>query len=120
MLSEKEIDRKKLSLLQTVYSPDLTVKEIAEKILWDRRKINRYFNHQFGLSLKTFLNIIRLRNSFEALKNGTLYPDSNYYDQSHYIKEVKKYTGELPKDLSKNECDRFYNFRSIRNPNFVS
>ncbi len=110
MLSEKEIDRKKLSLLQTVYSPDLTVKEIAEKILWDRRKINRYFNHQFGLSLKTFLNIIRLRNSFEALKKGTLYPDSNYYDQSHYIKEVKKYTGELPKDLSKNECDRFLQF----------
>ena len=34
--------------------------------------------------------------------------------KTEYIKEVKKYTGELPKDLSKNECDRFLQFSVIR------
>ena len=110
VIKEKEIDKKKLSLLEMAYNPDLTVKEISERIHWDRRKINRYFNTRYGLSLKTFLDIIRLRSSFDALKEGVLYPDLSYYDQSHYIKEVKKYTGESPKKLSKNENDRFLQF----------
>lgn len=103
----RKVDSKKMLLLEMVYIPGLTVKEISNKMLWDRRKINRYFNTQFGLSLKTFLEIVRLRSSFETLKEGILYPDLNYYDQSHYIKEVKKYTNEPPKELSKNTDDRF-------------
>ena len=109
-IKEKEINKKKLSLLEMAYNPDLTVKEISERIHWDRRKINRYFNTRYGLPLKTFLDIIRLRSSFDALKEGVLYPGLGYYDQSHYIKEVKKYTGESPKKLSKNESDRFLQF----------
>lgn len=57
-----------------------------------------------------------LRSSFESIKEGTLYPDLNYYDQSHYIKETKKYTGESPKKLLKNEDDRFLQFSVNRKP----
>lgn len=110
LLRSKEIDASKLQLLESVYTPDLTVAEAAEAVQWERRKMNRYFNRQFGLSLKTFLNIVRLRSSFEQVKEGRLYPELNYYDQSHYIKEVKKYTGESPKELFKNEGDRFLQF----------
>lgn len=108
--SEKEIDRERQLLMTTVYTPDLSVEEVVKTTCWEGRRINRYFNKQFGLSLKTFLNIIRLRSSFESIKEGTLYPDLNYYDQSHYIKETRKYTGESPKKLLKNEDDRFLQF----------
>lgn len=107
IVTGKEIDPEKMFLLETIYTPDLNVKDVSIITKWDRRRINRYFNNQFGISLKTFLNIIRLRSSFEAIKRGNLYPDLNYYDQSHYIKEIKKYTGKSPKELSKNEDDRF-------------
>lgn len=107
MINKQQPDPEKMCLLETIYTPDLTVKMVSERMNWDRRKINRYFNQQYGISLKTFLNIIRLRTSFEAIKEGNLYPDLNYYDQSHYIKEIKKYTGKSPKQLSKNEDDRF-------------
>lgn len=110
IIKEVETDEEKLFLLETVYTPDLTVESIAEMTKWNRRKINRYFNNQFGLSLKTFLNIIRLRASFPAIKKGNLFPELNYYDQSHYIKEFKKYTGQSPKQLQKNEDDRFLQF----------
>lgn len=116
IIREKEIDQEKQLLLTTVYTPDLNVEEVANITHWDRRRINRYFNKQFGLSSKTFLNIIRLRSSFESIKEGTLYPDLNYYDQSHYIKETKKYTGESPKKLLKNEDDRFLQFSVNRKP----
>jgi AraC-like DNA-binding protein len=116
MIREKKVAPEKLLLLETVYKPGLTVKELSGIIQWDRRKINRYFNNQFGLSLKTFLNIVRLRSSFESVKEGILYPEQNYYDQSHYIKEVKKYTGKSPKQLSKNEDDRFLQFSLKKKP----
>ena len=110
IISNKEVDPGKLLLLETVYKLDMTVKEVSDVVQWDRRKINRYFNAQFGLSLKTFHNIVRLRNAFESVKEGLLYPERDYYDQSHYIKEFKKYTGKSPKQLSKNEDDRFLQF----------
>lgn len=110
ILKRKDIDPSKLFLLNTVYTPDVKVREVSDTTGWDRRKINRYFNKQFGLSLKTFLNIIRLRSSFDSIKDGILYPQFDYYDQSHFIKEVRKYTGESPKELLKNENDRFLQF----------
>lgn len=110
IIKEREMNQDKLLLLKTVYQPDLSVQEVAKATQWDRRKINRYFNSQFGISLKTFLSIIRFRSSFDSVKEGILYPELNYYDQSHYIKEVKKYTGESPKKLLKNEDDRFLQF----------
>ncbi len=116
ILKEKEIDHEKLSLLETVYNPDLNVRDVSNTTQWDRRKINRYFNSQFGLPLKTFLSIIRLRSSFERIKGGDLHPGLNYYDQSHYIKEVRKYTRESPKNLLKNEDDRFLQFSLNKKP----
>lgn len=112
----KEPEPGKLLLLKTVYTPDLSVRDVSDMTGWDRRRINRYFNSQFGLSLKTFLSIVRLRSSFESVKDGILYPELNYYDQSHYIKEVRKYTGESPKELLKNEDDRFLQFSVPKKP----
>ncbi len=56
--SGKKIDPDKLRLLKTVYTPGVSVKDVSEQTGWDRRRINRYFNSRFGLSLKTFMNII--------------------------------------------------------------
>lgn len=97
----------KINLLNTVYINNLRVKDIVEETGWSSRKINRYFTKQFGLPLITFLNILRVRSSFSEIKQGKLYPEQNYFDQSHFIKEVRKYTENTPKELSKNKDDRF-------------
>ena len=36
-----------------------------------------------------------------------LSPQTDYFDQAHFIKEIKKYTGTTPKELHKNKNDRF-------------
>jgi hypothetical protein len=48
--------------------------------------------------------------SLSHIKEGKLFPQLNYYDQSHFIKEIKKFSGVSPKELFKNQNDRFYNF----------
>lgn len=105
---QPEIDNRKLKLFYLIYSEKYhNVNELSEKVAWSRRQINRYFNQQFGFPLKTLLNIVRCNASYPNIVKGQLYPELEYTDQAHYIKEIKKYTDNSPKQLYKNENDRF-------------
>jgi AraC-like DNA-binding protein len=108
----QKIDERKLKLFDLIYSAkgSLTVKELSEKVIWSERQINRYFNQQFGISLKSYCGILRFRASFQHIKEGKLFPEQNFTDQSHFIKEIKKLSGFLPKELNQNKNDRFIQF----------
>lgn len=86
---------------------NLSVSDFADQVFWSSRQVNRYFNKMFGLSLKSYCNILRCSASFKDIKNGDLLANPNYYDRSHFNKEIKKYTSYSPKNLSNNENDRF-------------
>uniref|UniRef100_UPI003216CE18 DUF6597 domain-containing transcriptional factor n=1 Tax=uncultured Draconibacterium sp. TaxID=1573823 RepID=UPI003216CE18 len=110
-----EIDKRKLNLFDLIYGNDsLSVEGLSKKVFWSSRQINRYFNNQFGFPLKEFLNIVRCRSSYRDISNGELFPQKDYFDQAHFIKEVKKYTGTTPAKLSKNEDDRFLQLSTIK------
>ncbi len=113
-----EIDTRKQNLLRLIYSSNgaLTVKELSEKVYWSSRQINRYFNQQFGISLKAYCSILRFRASFKHISEGKLFPEENFTDQNHFIKNIKKYAGVTPKILSKDE--RFINITALRNQPF--
>lgn len=104
-----KVEEKKLKLFELIYASkgELSVSELSEKVNWSSRQINRYFNAQFGLSLKAYCDILRFRTSLAHIAVGKLFPQLDFADQSHFIKEIKKYSGSLPKDLSKNKDDRF-------------
>jgi AraC-like DNA-binding protein len=114
-LLPKDIDERKRKLFQLIYSSNgaLTVQELSEKVFWSSRQINRYFNQQFGLSLKAYCNILRFRASFRHIKEGKLFPQQNFADQPHFIKEVKRLSGVSPKELNKNQNDRFIQFSTL-------
>ena len=105
----KEIDERKRQLFNLIYSSngEMTIKELSENVFWSSRQINRYFNQQFGLSLKAFCKILRFRASLEHIAHGKLFPELNFADQNHFIKEIKKFSGVVPKELFKNKNDRF-------------
>jgi AraC-like DNA-binding protein len=104
-----KIDNKKQKLFELIYASqgELSVKELSEKVMWSSRQINRYFSQQFGLSLKVFCNILRFRASLEHIAQGKLFPELNFTDQNHFIKQIKKFSGVVPKELFKNRNDRF-------------
>lgn len=105
----EEIDSRKQKLFELIYASKgaVTVRELSEKADWSSRQINRYFNHQFGISLKAYCNVLRFRVSLEHIAKGKLFPEQNFTDQNHFIKAVKKFSGVVPKELSKNKNDRF-------------
>ncbi|OJY84652.1 MAG: transcriptional regulator [Sphingobacteriales bacterium 40-81] len=114
-LLPNKIDNRKRNLFDLIYSSNgiFTVQELSEKVFWSSRQINRYFNQQFGLSLKAYCNILRFRASFQHIKEGKLFPQQNFADQSHFIKEIKKLSGVSPKELKRNQNDRFIQFSTL-------
>ncbi|SMO87971.1 Helix-turn-helix domain-containing protein [Flavobacterium resistens] len=115
-ISIKPIDERKKKLFELIYSSHgtISVKELSEKVFWSSRQINRYFNQQFGISLKEYCKILRFGSSFKNLSEGKLYPELNFTDQNHFIKEIKKYSGVTPKELSKNTDERFMDILAIK------
>lgn len=79
----------------------------SKQVFWTSRQINRYFKDRFGIPLKSYCKILKCFASFNHIKKGQLYPEQNYFDQSHFIKDLKKHTGNNPTELFENKNDRF-------------
>jgi len=112
----KEIDPRHKKLFDLIYSSkgSMGIQEISESLHWKSRQINRYFNDWFSISLKGYCTILRFRASFQQIKEGKLFPEENFTDQAHFIKNVKKFSGVTPKELKKNTNDRFIQFSTLK------
>lgn len=118
-ISNENLDNRKKKLFDLIYTSkgSMTVKQLSENVFWSSRQINRYFNQQFGISLKAYCNILRFGSSFKDISEGKLFPEQNFTDQNHFIKEIKKYSGVTPKELSKNKDNRFMDIAAIKKLN---
>ncbi len=114
-LIPNDIDERKRKLFDLIYKSNGTIPiaELSEKVFWNSRQINRYFNQRFGLSLKTYCNILRFRSSLDHIVKGKLSPGEHFFDQTHFIKEIKRFSGVVPKELLKNKNDRFILLSSL-------
>ncbi len=84
-----------------------TVVKITNKFDYNQRQLFRIFKKHYGISPKVLLNIIRLHFCLEhLLKNNEKMVDianmCGFYDQSHFIKEMKRYIGVSPIQLLEN------------------
>lgn len=111
-LLPENVDVRKQKLFDLIFASngEIPIAGLAQKISWSPRQINRYFNTQFGLPLKSYCKILRFQASLSHIKDGNLYPQLNFTDQSHFIKEITKLSGVSPKELHKNEDGRFLQF----------
>ena len=108
------IDPRKKVMSERIYEAQgfISVSEISLTSHWNSRQINRYFNKWLGLPMKRYCDVIRFHSSFESLKAGKLFPEEGSYDQSHFIKLIKKYSHLTPKKLAQNKNDRFIQLSS--------
>ncbi|MBL4650047.1 MAG: helix-turn-helix transcriptional regulator [Aureispira sp.] len=116
LLLNKPIPKNKLLLSQLLYKTNgaLSASEISTQIFWTNRQINRYLNKFIGIPLKRYLNIQKCYEAYLRIQKGKLAPEKNFFDQAHFIREIKKHTGETPKSLFKHQNDRFIQLRNIK------
>ena len=114
--SSNEVTGNKLQLSQLLYKTngDLSAEEVSNQIAWSNRQINRYLNKYLGVSLKAYLNIQKVFASYIQIREGRFFPDQGYHDQAHFIKTIKKHTGQTPKGLFNEKDDRFIQLKHFR------
>ena len=83
----------------------ISASDLAEKLSFSERHLRRTFDRELGLSPKEMLGIVRFQSVLQELYSGTsssftdIAMKHGYYDQSHLIKNFKRYYGILPKQL---------------------
>lgn len=85
------------------------IKAIVENERAGRRQLERKFLKHVGLSPKQLGKVIRLQAGLKLLLNRRhenlteIAYQSDYYDQAHFIRDFKDFTGINPKDFLKDE-----------------
>jgi len=85
----------------------ITVKDLERKTGYSSRWLNIKFNDKIGISPKNLSSIIRFNHYYQAfIKGNTQSFFKNdfyelYYDQSHFIRDFKRFTGLPPTKLEK-------------------
>lgn len=79
----------------------VNVAEMASTAGLSERQLERLFKKYIGLSPKYYARIIRFNYIFELIKSkqitwAEVVYQSGYYDQSHFIRNFKAFTGEDP------------------------
>lgn len=95
---------------------NISVKKIAEELKVSDRHLETQFKTSVGLSPKTYSMIVRFKNAEQQLLNSpsgrwsTLDFNDEYFDQNHFIKNFKRFTGHTPSDylLQNFEMGRSY------------
>lgn len=87
----------------------LPINAILKDDLSRRRQLERKFIKQIGISPKQLGKVIRLQTALKMLLNPKaesltrIAYESEYYDQAHFIKDFKEFTGVNPKEFLNND-----------------
>ena len=77
----------------------MDVISLSKNLNINRRQLERKFSTLIGLSPKQLSKVVRLQATIKLLSNKqftnltSIAYESDYYDQSHFIKDFKEFTG---------------------------
>lgn len=86
-----------------------SIRTILKEDLSKRRQLERNFIKQIGVSPKQLGKVIRLQTALKMLLNQkgenltNIAYESEYFDQAHFTKDFKEFTGINPKEFLDNE-----------------
>ena len=110
LITPESIDRVAKSSVEMILqlNGQLSIDELAKHLKINRRQLERKFSSVIGLSPKQLSKIIRLQATLKMLVNKQFTSitavayEGEYYDQAHFIKDFKEFTGVSPKKFYAN------------------
>jgi len=93
----------------------ITVRALARWLCISERQFERRFSQAVGLSPLSYIRVKRFNEAIRLMKTGqyaTLTDVAyalHFHDQSHFIREVRSFTGQTPKDISQSVDDFIHN-----------
>jgi AraC-like DNA-binding protein len=90
-------------------SGNTAIKAMLQNDAAKRRQLERKFIQQIGLSPKQLSKVIRLQAALKMMLNHQAVSlteiayNSDYYDQAHFIKDFREFTGTTPGEFFEDE-----------------
>lgn len=100
-------DKVVYSALQTIqfYNGIVRIGDLASKLFISIDALEKKFRHAVGASPKQVCNIVRMNNLLQNMHSNSLSEialNAGFYDQAHFNKEFKLFTGQNPLEFLKN------------------
>lgn len=79
----------------------LDLSDLADALNINIKTMERYFKNLAGITPKVFSRIVRFNKALNLLNSASMPPGDiayslGYFDQSHFINEIKQFTGRTP------------------------
>jgi AraC-like DNA-binding protein len=90
-------------------SGQVSIDILAQEVQTSRRQLERKFSSAIGLSPKQLSKIIRLQATLKMMNEKqfssltALAHENGYFDQAHFVKDFKEFTGLSPKQFYAND-----------------
>ena len=101
-MTNSEPDKLVLAALALIHRSkgNIRIKELTEQLFISQSPLEKRFRQVVGASPKKFASIVRLKNviqQYDTVNSLTeLGYETGFYDQAHFIKEFKAFTGDIP------------------------
>lgn len=105
LIRDLSLITKAIELIE-ISSGQIEISELSKQLSVSDRTIRNHFYDYIGCSPKEYLRIVKLKKIAFQMKHSEnslthIAYDNNYYDQAHFIREVKGITGQSPNQLRK-------------------
>ncbi|MFT4015393.1 MAG: helix-turn-helix domain-containing protein [Agriterribacter sp.] len=106
-LKDIETDALIIEAVKLIYQSKgiIRVKELNEKLFISQSPFEKRFRKVVGTTAKKFASIVRfnsvLDNMSETKSLTEICYENNFFDQAHFIKDFKQFTGETPEKFKR-------------------
>lgn len=106
-LKDIQTDKMIVEAVKMIYKSNgnIRIKELTEKLLISQSPFEKRFRKIVGTTAKKFASIVRFNgvlDQFNQTKTlSEICYDNNFFDQSHFIKDFKQFTGDTPDQFKK-------------------
>jgi len=106
-LKDIQTDKLIVEAVKLIYQSNGTIriKELNKKLLISQSPFEKRFRKVVGTTAKKFASIVRfnsvLDNMNEAKTLTEICYENNFFDQAHFIKDFKQFTGDTPENFKR-------------------
>ncbi len=106
-LKDIKTDKLIVEAVKLIYQTNGTIriKELNEKLFISQSPFEKRFRKVVGTTAKKFASIVRFNTVLDNLSNTKslteICYENNFFDQAHFIKDFKQFTGDTPENFKR-------------------